>query len=774
MPVSGPWVLLSTVGGTRTWQAPSPVRTRTLFYSRAPEDMALVRRTRGADSFDGAREVSYRSGLSAADKAGSWELSERAIRVRRPASEGPPPPDEYAVRYPHASERERKLNLDESGLEGVHFLRRSLQLGDTTRTGLLLPAPGEVSWDLEIPAGAVFDLAPMILPPEAADPATRSEGARLRVEVSGQVVWEGSLSVGEAEPVRVDLSRFGGETHSLRLVSDPDGDPALDYVFIADPVVFVPEAEPARVVVIFIDTLRPDHMSIYGSARDTTPHLAAWAEQGAVFEQARSVAPWTLPSTRAILQGEPPEQWGWLPNAPERLAAQGWATAFIAGNVYLSGNFDMARGFGTHRCINWPRAAVQLARAREFLSDHADRSTFLLLHFMDLHLPYEEPLRYRKLYAGERPAALDTDGFLRTEVMRASNKLGAEGKQYVMDRYDQSLRYLDDQISSFLDELGPKDTVVLLADHGEEFWDHDGFEHGHSLYDELLRVPLVVHGPGIAPGRHAEPVSLLDVAPTLLTAAGIDPVGMEGIALQELIDGGAEASARFEARAQAFGRPLYGERQWAVMADAHKYLAAKGKDELYNLEEDPGEQVDLSEDQDPQPWWDRMSEALAQPVLPGWRLTPGRGRSGTAIEADLHVPGGVRAAWVAEEPTNHGHATVEVKAEEVHIRWTEENEADLEVFVIPEGDPEELLSQLILEVRVGEKAANTRQTWLQDTENPPHLGEGGRLLEARASGRTVGLGWAVTPLPPDEATALAGFDPEVQAELQALGYVGGD
>ena len=134
-----------------------------------------------------------------------------------------------------------------------------------------------------------------------------------------------------------------------------------------------------------------------------------------------------------------------------------------------------------------------------------------------MHLPYTEPREFKGLYAEARPSGLTTDDFLRNDVVKAN--LDSDGRQYVKDRYDQNLAYVDAEVSRFLNALPDNATVVIMSDHGEEFWDHGGFEHGHTLYDELLRIPMVVRGPGIKAGRFEEPVSILDVTPTLSQAA---------------------------------------------------------------------------------------------------------------------------------------------------------------------------------------------------------------------------------------------------------------
>ena len=113
-----------------------------------------------------------------------------------------------------------------------------------------------------------------------------------------------------------------------------------------------PTENPKTVLLLFLDTLRQDHLSLYGYDRPTTPRLDEWSKDASVFTNARSVAPWTLPSARTMMTGAHPERWSKAPTVQSHFAEHGWATAFIAGNIYLSSTFEMADGWGTHRCVN--------------------------------------------------------------------------------------------------------------------------------------------------------------------------------------------------------------------------------------------------------------------------------------------------------------------------------------------------------------------------------------------------------------------------------------
>ncbi len=760
IPITGPWRVVYSTRGVRTWEAPLPVRTRTLFFHRAPGDMAV---------FASGRKLQHASGMHRSDQPGTWSFTSHALQVRRPIAAGPPAPGEYALRYKEAVVREASLNADRSNLSAHDFVVRSLQLDDTTRHGLFLPAPASISFSVTVPPAGVLDLTPMLLPPEAADPVQTSSGARLLVRVAEQVVDSFALTTGDHPRERVDLSDWSGQTVQLELLTDPLGDPTLDYVFVADPVVHTPQDDPQRVVIIFIDTLRTDHMSLYGYDRQTTPHIDAWAEGGLVFEQARSVAPWTLPSTRAMVTGAVPECWGSQPTLQERLATAGWATTFIAGNIYLSSNFEMADGWGEHRCTNWPLAGVQVDRALDFLDQHEDQPVLMMLHFMDMHLPYTEPPSYRYTFAGAAPDALPRYEFHRSEVLKAVRKMGEEGKQYIRDRYDNNLRYIDDSLGRFLSVLDDDDLVILLADHGEEFWDHDDFEHGHTLYDELLHVPMIVRGPGFSAGRTDVPVSLLDVAPTIAAALGLPAPEMTGWPLQGIADG--SRVAEFRARPQAFGRPLYGSSAWGSLLQGEKYITRDGRESLYDVRDDPGEQADQwKAGRSPEAGRAALAAALRTTTRIGFRLIANSDSRGGDAVATLSVPGGVDDAWVAEDPTKSSAAEVRIAADgTVTATWKGGYRKSREIFVVPSRPAEEVAAELTMQLTVGRAVKDAQQG---RREWPPHMdGTGQALWRASTGKRNVSLSFAVVPLPGECRIELDATSIENCAELLALGYV---
>ncbi len=679
-----------------------------------------------------------------------------------PAPDAPDPGASALVGHPSALARRPPDAIEAQIAEAT-----SLEVLGDTRTGLRLSSPGRISWDVTLPGAATLRLGATAL-------TSGESSLRVEVEVDGQLtaVDAADLEAGGWTEVRADLSRWSGQEVRLHLSALPSR-ASPGEIFLVDPVVYAPSRSPRRLLMVFVDTLRPDHMSLYGYERQTTPKLAKWAEGAAVFENARSVAPWTLPSARAALSGRQPELWQEGPILPERLAEAGWATGAFVGNAYLGGDFDMSRGWETHTCVDLPSAEEQIERARAFLERHPDRDAAVMLHLMEAHLPYSEPEPYRAMWAPEAPPEGLGTRLLRNSVSGVvTDDNRAETRQYIIDRYDQSLRYLDDQLAALLDDMGEGAIVALFSDHGEEFWEHGGFEHGHTLYDELLRVPLVVKAPGVSAARLSSPVSLLDLTPTVLELVGLEPEG-QGVSLLPAIRGEGGARQALEDRHQAFGRPLYGNPRWGVLTEGFKWTSFEGKEELYNLSDDPGEARDLRGTADTAFYRRELGEALHREVPVSWRVEPSFDQRppARAFTLTLRHPGGFAAAWLGDDPARKSEMTVSLASGAAVVQFADGAMGAREIYLAPAGDPAdfagltlELMAEsweepLIFEV-AQEAAASVRPD-----------GRGGELLSASGEDRTFSVTFGYAPIPPERGLELVGYDPDSEEALRALGYV---
>ena len=755
IPVAGEFRLVGVENGVRSYEVALPVRPRVMFLSSMPPGM------------DVRREGQKLTFATQGSVPNTWAFSAKGLTVRVAANAPRPVAGQYLVRWPEAQARQVELDSGGAGrTDATQSVRRSVQVGGTTRSGILLAAPAQIAWQVDVPVGGVLRFSAAVIPPEVALSAV-SDGVDVVVRVGGVERGRFRAQRQQFKPFEVDLSSEGGTTARLEFQIE-DADTTDDYAFIAEPRVVVPSPKPQRVVLAFIDTLRRDHLGTYGYARAPSPYIDALGKEGVVFEDARTVAPWTLPSTRSVLTGMQPERWGSSARLPEMLAARGWATGAFVGNIYLTGNFEMAVGWGEHSAINLPYGDYEVERGIEFLDRHADEDALVMVHFMDLHLPYKEIWPWRSRYVTTEPPGLGAV-FNRGELMQYADSKAKKAsiKSYLEDRYDQNLAAVDSALQRLFDAAGSDAVVVIFSDHGEEFFDHGDLEHGHSLHDELLRVPLILRAPGLAPRRVAAPVSLLDITPTVLDligASGAAPGPFDGMSLAAIARG--EADDRFTGRALAFGRLLYGPNAWGSLLGTQKWLSQGGHEQVYDLATDPTEQT-------PAGTPDRLAgrralgaalNVRAEVVL---RVMPMSVRGTGSVS--LSVPGGVAGVWVGDEPTQHAtvetrvHRGVEVdglRTDVVEMDFSSTGAPQREVYVLPERAPELAVQGAALFLERGPSQELLRRG--------PDVGSG-PLARVSKGSRIYEVSWAVVPQPFGEE--IDGFDPESAAALKAIGYL---
>ena len=381
-------------------------------------------------------------------------------------------------------------------------------------------------------------------------------------------------------------------------------------------------AHHPNLLFVAVDTLRADRLGCQGNARGLTPQLDALARGGVRFAEARSHAPWTLPSFATIFSGELPPQHGAggyadhysglrseIRTWPECFRDAGYETAAIVNVDFLAREFGLTQGFerldARFREDNTggrdARATTDAALA--VLRERRDAPLLLFVHYFDPHAEYRPPAPWRERFADPRDAASDAFRFGSREQIVAwrtgSGAPDADGVSRAEKLYDGEVAYVDAQIGRLLEGLRAAglehDTlVVLTADHGEEFLDHGGVEHGHSLHEELLHVPLVCSWPGtLEPRVEARPVGQVGLARTLCRLCAVEPAA-----------GFSEADLFVEAQGEAaleagFSYGNFWGAPWsALRADGWCWISQPLKNApdnilLYDLGQDPREAHDV-------------------------------------------------------------------------------------------------------------------------------------------------------------------------------------
>jgi arylsulfatase A-like enzyme len=428
-----------------------------------------------------------------------------------------------------------------------------------------------------------------------------------------------------------------------------------------------PDDRPNVLLVVW-DTVRADHLGLYGYARETTPFLEAWAEDARVFEDCVSAAGYTLPSHASMFTGVLPSEHcahnghRWLNDEAqtlaELLADHGYQTYLYAANPNVSKLRNLSQGFDEveHPWSEpWRERAAAIVRAKvdprdrsselteqiewdrqgdreltswnvkasgelaeEALSQwlataRGDRPWFAVLNYMEAHRPTIPPRRYREMFmtADEIEASYQVDrSWLAVwEYTFGLRDYTATELHLTRLTYDATLRELDDLFASLVTKLKEQGqlentVVILVSDHGESLGEHHMLDHQFSLYDTLLKVPLVVKAPGrLMPGRDRAPVMNLDVFPTILELAGIDvPDGLPRRAVslfspnavrlrtsEEPMTPGTGTAVVKEAHPE-FDPSVWRMRIRAIRDDRHKLIWKSSNDhELYDLVDDPQE-----------------------------------------------------------------------------------------------------------------------------------------------------------------------------------------
>jgi arylsulfatase A-like enzyme len=372
-----------------------------------------------------------------------------------------------------------------------------------------------------------------------------------------------------------------------------------------------------------MDTVRRDALGCYGNPLHPTPGIDALAGEGVRFDRAISSSGWTLPAVTSILTGNWPSIHGALgrnaslsrirpemTTAAEVMRTAGFHAVAYANAAFVSPMLGLDRGFDVFDHAysyndSIRRADETVDHAIEYVRSHRAESCFMMVHFFDPHLDYDPPVAYRK-FTGARttpPPPLSTEDC----VSLHDDATGAEQSanvDYVHNTYLGEVAFVDAQIGRLMEMLKSEGLyddamIIVVADHGEEFWDHGGFEHGHTLYDELVRVPLVIKFPGsvkVAARAVDSQVRTIDVMPTVFDCLHVvQPSTFIGESLLGLARGDAHDDR------PAFSESLlYGKRRVAWRTGRYTYIQniEEGIDSVgatFEWATDPGERKNLSE-----------------------------------------------------------------------------------------------------------------------------------------------------------------------------------
>lgn len=553
-----------------------------------------------------------------------WLEAEWTV-MRVPVAEGALAPGRHNLQLTFTKDGKPRAEVDwiwlagQAGAEppvaGLRVL--PLRLGDQPKRALIAPSERTYSFFLQPPekASLVFDYA--------SDKGTKFQ---VRAQVDGGQPEELFSATGEASwsEAQVDLSRFANQAIRLDLVATgPEaragwGEPAIMVPRADSDKPAVKTALPARpknVIIILIDTVRAQAFDAIRPDNDVdTPRYDAFTGQSTVFAHAYNSENWTKPSVATILSGLYPsthdtkKDESKLPDEVEllsqRLQKQGFATAGFVANGYVSDKFGFQRGWDSFKnyirenksseaehvfgdALAWLTERKQATDAKPF---------FLYLQTIDPHVTYKAPLEYVQKYHPEK-----YDGPLGPTVDAMELQNLSSGKLQPVDRdvnwlratYNAEVTYHDEHMGKFFDQLQTmgllEDTMIVITnDHGEEIGDHGKFGHGHTLFDELLRSPLLMYFPGLFPAgaKIDEVVETVDVTPTILDALGLEPMAQaDGTSLLPLVHGKPVQRPTYAVAEFLDGRRAVRVGNWKLMRSTSTWA------NLYDVIADPDEQT---------------------------------------------------------------------------------------------------------------------------------------------------------------------------------------
>lgn len=388
---------------------------------------------------------------------------------------------------------------------------------------------------------------------------------------------------------------------------------------------FSPKNRPNVLLFVF-DALRPDHLGCYGYTRPTSPNIDNFAAKGTLFEKAYSNSSWTKPSIASLFTSLYPHEHKSITresNLDNRLFTLAeffqnryYKTVCIQTNPFISNEFNFNQGFCLYVDMINKEAKDVTETFLSWLNYNSKKPFFAYLHYMDTHFPYNSPQEYISKF-GKEQSRFWSPTNLTIPDLRVLNKIAftEEDRKSLVNRYDGAINYIDYNFSLIVDKLADlnllnKTIIIITADHGEELFDHDNIDHGHSLYEEIIRVPLIIGGlKSIPQARIKMPFQLKDLFPLIISLAGINK--NSNISYKQV------SSEQSIHKTIIFAEgTLYGDEKKALIVDNWKlientgiflpdnlklygnlteYLSCQNDNnlELYDLTNDPKEQINL-------------------------------------------------------------------------------------------------------------------------------------------------------------------------------------
>jgi arylsulfatase A-like enzyme len=482
--------------------------------------------------------------------------------------------------------------------------------------GVFVPSGGSLSFFLELPQGARLRLgAGASEPPSLRAPAGSEVTVSLASE-SGEIwketfavsrigseTWERDLPVPPGSPVQVT---FRTGSHDLLLRPEILAPLVEERAFPSSD----PGSRPSFVVLV-LDGASAGRMGLYGGKGETTPVIDALGRESVVFDAAVSQAVYTIASVGSLLTGQYPERHQSVSFAdrlrddvvtlPSILGRAGYRTAAFPGNAVVSKTFGLDRGYQEFFPV-WEREGYTghgdsvVSAFKGWLEADSEEPFFAYVHLREPHFPYNPPPPFDERFGPPSPFP---GGIADAAVIDDLNRKAASGEppsDEVLARirglYLGNLAYADSLVGEVLSMLDEETIVIVTADHGEALFEHGFLGHNTQLYEESIRIPLLIRAPGVASRRVSDLVELIDLTPTIAELAGVarapEASRFQGRSLVPALTGGSHRSPKL-----AFSRTLWAKPRYSVRGKRYKLIwdSRTGASELYDLQHDPEERT---------------------------------------------------------------------------------------------------------------------------------------------------------------------------------------
>ena len=442
--------------------------------------------------------------------------------------------------------------MDSGTGKNPFLLKKKMKIGPVDINALLAPPNSHYKFPVRIPANSILEFTYGIRRDD--ELFKRGEGTRnvafkiiLEAKEERKEIFARSLNVTPEQSLvfnykKIDLSEYAQKDVVLYFQTRGDTKALAGWF---NPVIYVPQQKTKNVLLISLDTLRADHVGCYGYPRETSPNIDQLAEDSAVFLNTFATSSWTLPSHVSLMtalncinhqvyhndQKINPS----ILTLADVLREDDYFNGAITGGAFVKGSFGFNKGFDSYRVggnISSPDSAQKICTASlNWIRKHKDRNFFLFVHTYQIHTPYESPSPYNENFLADdaeykRIRQRKFRFYQENRYIPVTDKL----RQNIIDLYDAGILYTDEVlIKALVDELkalGIYDNtmIILVSDHGEEFYDHKAWAHSHSVYNEIIKVPLIIkffdlEHAGVKIKKYAR---LTDVLPTILDALNID------------------------------------------------------------------------------------------------------------------------------------------------------------------------------------------------------------------------------------------------------------